>query len=386
MRQFRLSSLVASLALAAAWTGPIAPLARAQAPQEARDRINPEDKGVDVIRGLEQFNPIDQDRIKRWVEAEMQFVADAPADAPKERFADGFDPALFKEFRNRALAQYTNGSNSKAFQAELARQTAQVAIEKLGRAEPDKTVIVLLSRLLVDFDTMATLDGLLAAVASSHPAARFYGVRGINALKSGLTQDAAALEKVITALSDLVAREDQEVVREEIYRALAVPGQVPQVFPAFLAGLDRQLAARRAGKETVDRAELAAFDFLSRPQVLSGLDQPQQVQLAARLAPLLRSFAERYTSPVLAPPKEKEAPDPFFFERDVIERSFYEIEEILSRMVGSGGGDIRGVLQTQGFEGARQVPAEVEKWVGNAGTGTTGALNAAPWNVPVGAP
>lgn len=382
MRQFRLGSLVAPLALAAAWTGSIAPVALAQAPQEDRGRVNPEDKGVDVIRGLDQFNPIDQDRIKRWVDAEISLIADAP----KQRFADGFDPVLFKEFRDRALAQFNNSSNSKAFQTELAKQTANAAIEQFAAAEPDKTVVVLLARLLVDYDTMGTLDGLLAAVGSSSPAARFYGVRGINALKSELMQDAAALNKVITTLSGVVATEDQEVVREEVYRALAIPGQVPQVFPAFLAGLDRQLAARRAGKETVDRAELAAFDFLSKPQVLSGLDQAQQVQLATRLAPILRSFAERYTDPVIAPPTEREEPDPFFFERDTIERSFYEIEEILSRMVSSGGGDVRGVLQTQGFAGARQIPAEVEKWIGNANSGVTGALNAAPWNVPVGAP
>lgn len=382
MRQFRLGSLVASLALAAAWTGSIAPVALAQAPQEDQGRVNPEDKGVDVIRGLDQFNPIDQDRIKRWVDAELQLIAKAP----KERFADGFDPALFKEFRDRALAQHNNSANSKAFQAELAKQTAQAAIEQFNAAQPDKTVVVLLARLLVDYDTMATLDGLLAAVGSSNPAARFFGVRGLNALKSELTQNEAALNKVINALSDIVANEDQEVVREEIYRALAIPGQVPQVFPAYLAGLDRQLAARRTGKETVDRAEIAVFEFLSKPQVLSGLDQAQQVQLASRLAPLLQSYAERYTDPVIAPPTEREAPDPFFFERDTIERSFYEIEEILSGMVGSGGGDIRGVLQAQGFEGARQIPAEVEKWIGNANSGVTGALNAAPWNVPVGAP
>ena len=91
----------------------------------------------------------------------------------------------------------------------------------------------------------------------------------------------------------------------------------------------------------------------------------------------MRIDAQRYTAPKLD-----------FTENDRIERTLWAAEEFLSggAMLGTRGGKIRTALQAGGPANSAAVLQEVYKWVGDPTSNTPGALSAAPWNVPVGAP
>jgi hypothetical protein len=52
----------------------------------------------------------------------------------------------------------------------------------------------------------------------------------------------------------------------------------------------------------------------------------------------------------------------------------------------AGGGNARGAIRRGGHANSAAVLAEVAKWIGDPNSNTAGALNAAPWNVPNGAP
>jgi len=123
-----------------------------------------------------------------------------------------------------------------------------------------------------------------------------------------------------------------------------------------------------------DGADVSAFEFFRTPAVLSTLSAPQKEQLVRAIATFMRFDAQRYGTPNLT-----------FVEIDHIQRSLDGAEEIIAAVVGNvKGGDIRGGLA------AGQSPQEILQqamlWVGDAKSDQPGALNAAPWNVPVGAP
>jgi hypothetical protein len=111
------------------------------------------------------------------------------------------------------------------------------------------------------------------------------------------------------------------------------------------------------------------------------------VELARRVGVFLRLDAERYNAPAIAPPTDDEQPDLNFYERDRVERMLDAGEEILDVIVGGGrGGKIRNALSSGGYDQRQVVLSEAYRWIGNPETNEPGALNEAPWNVPLGAP
>jgi hypothetical protein len=140
-----------------------------------------------------------------------------------------------------------------------------------------------------------------------------------------------------------------------------------------------RLEQRRGKVVFVDRAELDALEFFRQPAVLNALNANQKADLANRLATFLRLDAERYSSRDLGG-------DIAARERECVERRLDALEACLAALVGGGGGDVRGDLK-QGGHGRRQViMQQVYAWIGHPATQRAGALNKAPWNVPIGAP
>ena len=106
------------------------------------------------------------------------------------------------------------------------------------------------------------------------------------------------------------------------------------------------------------------------------LTPQQKSQLVSRVAVFLRFGAERYNVPGLG-----------FGELDMVERVLDGAEDVLAGVVGGNqGGKIRDALSAGGPGKNRAALQEAYRWVGNVVNGTKGVLNAAPWNVPVGAP
>ncbi len=241
--------------------------------------------------------------------------------------------------------------------------------------------------MLQDLDSVETVPALVEALNSRAQPARYLAAEGLSDLKSAIGTDSNKLEQVITALRDAGTRESNPDVLRRIYDALAYPQQAAAVVDAYLAVFDARLSFRRGPAKKIDGAEYWALEFFVRPEVLGAISQNQKEELVRRLAVFLRMDAERYNDPAVAPPEDPNAHDPGFEERNWAENMLALNEEILERIVGAGkGGNIRDAFSEGGFANRARVLQEAYEWVGDPKNNTPGALNAAPWNVPIGAP
>ena len=326
-------------------------------------QASPRDEAIDTIRGLTTIGIGDQGRVNGWVQGEVDAFADSNA------------------FRRRFDEQYKNSGNSRAFLAQLATQTAQVAAAQFDKPDLNQEVAYSLARVLADMNRLEALPGLVAGTKSSDARARYLCAMGLTVLKASIASDPGSLNQTVQALRDAGIAESDPVVLGKIYEALAYPGQVGTVFDVYKSLLDSRLASRRGGdarRRLADGAEKYAYEFFRIPAVLGALNAEQKTQLAGLLAVFLRMDAQRYDDPDLG-----------FKEIDNIERTLDGAEEILSNpaLVGPGkGGDIRKALSTGGHGNRTAVLQQAYRWVGDPETKTPGALNAGPWNVPVGAP
>ncbi len=328
----------------------------------------PEDEAINTIRQLTQINDGDQRRIGDWVQAQVDKLAATP-DAGRQ--------AAAVPFRKTFKTQYENVSNSPAFKAQLAAQTATIAAAQFVNPNLDQWVAYAIARVLVDMGGVETSVGLLAGLKSKHEPARFLCAEGLSAQKTAIAADKAKLDEVVQALKAAGLFEKSPIVLGRIYLALANPNQVPAVLDAYLAILEKRLTDRRGGAVMADGAEVEAFEFFRNPIVLSAVTQAQKEQQLVRLlAVLLRADAERYGTTGLD-----------FYEVDRLERMMDSAEAILVELVGQGrGGKIRDEIAAGGQDRRAEVLVEAYKWVGHAQSKEPGVLNVAPWNVAIGAP
>ncbi len=315
------------------------------------------DSMIDTIRGMAAVGSGDQDRIRQWITNEISNFRELVA------------------FRERFRIQAQHPGNGQAFAAQFPAQFAKVAETSFSNPRLNPRLAWALAQVLVDLNRVETLPALLSCLKSKHVVPRALCAKGLVAQRAAIGTDAPKLALVVKALADAGAAETSSAVLGRIFEALDYPSQVAVVFDTYIALLDRRVSTRRRLGGIADGVELFAYYFLQRPGVLDGLTAAQKTQLVHRLGVLLRLDAERYNAPNLA-----------FEERDILERTIWSLEEILVSVVGSSGGKIRDEFQQGGYERRAQVLSEAYKWVGDPKNQTAGVLNAAPWNLPTGAP
>ncbi len=316
--------------------------------------------GDEVMNGIRERTDIgvgDQGRIAGWVEGEVQ------------KFTE------FLRFRERFGKQYNDVKNSEQFRVQLAAQTAQVAVQQFVKPDLDGNIAHALAQVLTDMNRPETFPGLIAGLESSDVRGRYFCAKGLIALHGLIAGDKDRLGQTVQALRETGLAETDPVVLGRVYEALAFPGQVADVFDAYLALFDKRLTARRGPVVVADGAENYAYELFRTSEVSGALSADQKSKLAVRVAVFLRMDAERYNNPNLK-----------FDEIDRLERALDGAEDILTTLVGATGGKIREELSSGGHGNRAAVLQEAYKWVGNPETGQAGALNTAPWNVPVGAP
>lgn len=312
---------------------------------------------IDTIRGMAAIGAGDQDRIRQWITNEVT----------------GF--GSFAPFRERFRSQAKHAGNGQAFNVQFPVQVAQVAEARFSDKRLDPNLAWALAQVLVDLNRVETLPALLACLKSAESVPRALCAKGLAAQRVAIGDDPAKLAKVVQALAQAGAFEASSAVLGRIFQALDYPNQVAAVFDTYIALFDQRLSTRRRLGGIADGAERYAYHFLAHPTVVGELSAAQKTQLVARLAVLLRLDAERYNALNLS-----------FEEQNLLERTIWPLEEILVAVVGSPGGKIRDEFQQGGFGNRVQVLAETYKWVGNPNDQSAGVLNAAPWNVPIGAP
>lgn len=313
------------------------------------------------IRSLATVGTLDQERINGWVRCQVEQLNLEVANAPAE----------FTKFVNRLDTQFNHSANSQAFKAQLAAQLGLVAATELPRTDLHPMAGAAIARVLVNMEAVETLPGLLAGLKSKTPAVRFLSARGLTLLKPTLAKDKARIAEVAGAIQSAGVMEGDPVVLSHLYRALAYPGNVPDVFPALAALLEARLNARRS-RTASDGGEIEALEFLRGEGVLTAINAEQKNQLAQRLAVFLRMEAQRFA-----------APDVSSQEKLLIERSLEAIEGVLVLLTGKPA-----ILAEEFARGGTEsaVMTAAAQWVGDSSSNQSGILNAAPWNVPIGAP
>ncbi len=346
------AGLIAGLALAA-------PPVRGQAPA-------PEDANIQPVRRMTQIGPADQRLINEWIQAQIDRLTAIEPDKVEGAFA---------AYRKKFSDLYGHADNTAQFRTQFTVQLAELAGARFARTDLPAWVARCLARVLVDINRVETVAALVAGLRSGDQAARYLCANGLASLRSAIAGDKELLETVVAALRAAGVAETNPVVLGQIYVALTYPTpQAATAAEAVLAILDARVKFRRGPAVVVDRAEVDAFEFFRGAGVLAALTAEQKNRLAAIVAVLLRMDAERYDSPNLA-----------YEEIDAIERRLDGAEAILAELAGKGG-DIRNEIGLGGYERRGAVRTQAYLWVGNVAQNQPGALNAAPWNVAVGAP
>ncbi len=321
---------------------------------------------IDTIRTQSQIGESDQRRIGDWVEAQVTRLKGTPEEQR--------GPAAIK-MRELFRAQFENPSNSPAFEEQFASKTASVAASQLGTTALDPMSARALSKIFLDFNRPEPIPAFLAGLKSKDAGVRMLSASGLAAQRAAIAADKTRLDQMVTALREVGVSEPEGVVLDRIYWALSVPpAQAASVLDTFMTIFEKRLENRRGGALASDGAEISAYEFFRTPGIVAALSPPQKEQLVRTLATFLRFDAQRYTTPNLN-----------FIEIDRLQRLLDGAEEIIVALVGSvKGGDIRGSLAAG--HTPEQVLQQANLWIGDAKSSQQGALNAAPWNVPVGAP
>jgi len=341
------------------------------------------DQAIDAIRRLANVGPNDQRQIKNWIDIQVDRLVRAPQPDPAR--ADGFNAGAFKTLRTQIQRQLGNDQNTPAFVAQFAHQMAIVAADRFSQPNAGTSLVRGVARALVDINRVETVPGLVAGLKVADQGARYLCAEGLFAQQASITNDAALLPQVIQSLGVAGQTEGNAAVLGRIYEALGFSSQVAVVFPVYMDIFDTRLQDRQTRGAGADAAEVFAFEFFR--DVVASVNEKQRGDLAKRLAVFLRLDATRYNDTSLATPVDAKAPDLGYREREVLERRLDACEALLETLVGAGrGGNIRDQLNREGHDARQGVVEETYKWIGDAETNVTGALNAAPWNVPVGAP
>lgn len=346
----------------------------------AAQTASTEDAAIDQIRRLSNIAAIDRDTIRNWVQIQVDRLE-------RESKGDGLNGDGFKAFRSRFNQQYTNTTNTSEFRAQFAAQTAAVAEAAFAKPDLNPTVGWALAHVLVDMPReRETIPGLVAGLTASVPVARYLCADGLTAQHAAIASDANRVAAVIQKLRDAAVGETSAAVLGRMYEALAFPGQQAATLEAYLAIFDSRLDRMRSSPGAVDGAEISAFELLRADRFLAALDANQKAGLVRRIAVFMRMDAQRYNDASLAPPSDPSAADLTADEREIIERRLDAEEEILVKIVGDKGVKIRDAFADGGYELRAEVLRRARAWVGDAEANQSGALNEAPWNVPVGAP
>jgi len=327
-----------------------------------------EDEMLDTVRGTNPSQS-DQRRIHEWTQGKITKLKQAVK-------TDGLK--ALRDYRAYFSDQYNNSGNDNAFRQTLASQMASVTANEF-QPETDPIVSQTMARVLLDFGTIETLPGLTAGLSSTDQPTRYLCADALSRLTTAISGDKDKFETTVASLVKAGKSEKNPVVLSRIYLALSYKAvaQVPAAADAIIAIMESRVAARRADQVGIDRAETDALRFFMSSGVIGALSQPQRSQLVLATATLLRMDADQFN-------KANITPD----DLDHLIRRLIREEEVLVALVGSNtsAGNIAKEIDEGGHLRRNEVLQQTYLWVGDPSSQTAGVLNAAPWDVPLGAP
>lgn len=333
---------------------------------------------LDAIRARTTLSDSDRDQIKRWIDAEVDKLkgAQTPLDAK-----------WLTATRSIFVSQFDNSANSEPFRDQFVDRFAAVSAERFATPDIKPGLAFALALVLVEFDRVQSVPGLIAGLKSKDAGARLQCVKGLAALRGAIAQDDDLFRAVVAALKDAGLAEEHPVILKRIYLALAYTGRVGDVADVYFELFDRRLQYRGGPAVIADGAELEAYEFFRTPGVADALNADQKIKLVGFLAVFFRMDAERLNDSDFAPAPNQGGGAVRFRELDTLQRMLSAVDAILRTLVTPATPAIPTVdSKLMAGDSSLSILQLVQQWVGEGEAGKAGQLNADPWKVPAGAP
>lgn len=320
-------------------------------------------KRLDLMRG-QPLTPQDDQLIDACISAEvaaMNKALDRPAP----------DMSRAATFRDRLNAELSNAENTPKFNIRFVERAAALFGPQLAASGTNPASARAMAEVLGAFDVIQTRDALLSGITSPDATVRYLSAKALLELQNEMTSDARLARETITALAQAGASEKSGVAAGAMYQAVNYGDYKSESVDALIQMLAGRVAILREGGVRLDRGELPAIRALSDLESEIG---NRAAALSGSLATLLRIHVEHYKPDQLD-----------MYEQAAVEETILEAENLLKKVVrGSSLPDVAGKMQRGGDAAPIEMQIELNRWIGT--DETDGVLNAAPYNVPKGAP
>jgi hypothetical protein len=228
-----------------------------------------------------------------------------------------------------------------------------------------------MAEVLSAFDVIQARDALISGLKSDDATVRYLSAKALLGLQNKITADARLARETIAALAQAGAGEKSGVAAGAMYEAASYADYKSESVDALVQMLNGRVDILRQGAVRLDRGELPGLRALSDMESEIG---NRANALAGSLGALLRIHVEHYK------PGELD-----LYEQAAIEETILETESLLKKIVrGSNLPDVAEKMQRGGDAAPIDMQIELNRWIGT--DETDGVLNAAPYNVPKGAP
>jgi hypothetical protein len=318
------------------------------------------------LRTRDPLTQAEKDTIRQWLDQQVKRMVSI--NSPQE--AQRFQRELIKPLQDEPPA-------SVEFRTVFIEQAADVSIPLLEKG--NAVGPFMLVKTLVEFDHTATRKALVAGLASTIPAVRYWSANGLGKLAARIENEGqGAVIPTIDALQQAGQRESSPVVLRKIYQALRFGSSATQCAQAAASILDNRVASYQAPLPNSPAADLEGFAVIARMSDPS----PNVVRLCGQsVAKVLKLACEVYLLQLAQPAEQRQQPL-----IDELAAVIQQGESVLKRLCQQANvtdrlPDITGPMTRDDADGMQQAMAE---WFGQANPRQEGIMNRSPFSMPVG--
>lgn len=257
----------------------------AQAPPAA----GPADAGM-ALRSRDTLSDQDKAALRQWMEARVQALVDASrrldeASKTQDEAARSAAAKALQAARKQLVEPLGQGP-TPAYRTSYAEIAMAVFPPYLGMANDprggDPRVALYLIQTLASLKQTASLDLMLAALSSRHPAVRYWAARAIRDMRGEIRGN--LVDRTITELAKAGAKEGYPPAAQMIYEAVdfrnQVAGSAPRVIAAWLEILNGRIQFYDNYLVDDFYPDVAALGLLAASSDLTDPDKKRASQIA----------------------------------------------------------------------------------------------------------
>jgi hypothetical protein len=180
-----------------------------------------------ALRGRDAISEQDKVALRQWVDAKTQALAEA---------SKGGDAKAIQAARRQLTDAVAQGA-TPGFRGAFTEASATAFPPYLGGgSDPrgaDPRVALYLIQILGQMKQTSSLDVLLGALGSRHPAVRYWAARTIRDMRAELKGN--LIDRALAELTKAGAKEGYPAAAQMMYEAVDIRGQVPGSAPKVIA-------------------------------------------------------------------------------------------------------------------------------------------------------